>query len=778
MNYESLGIVSTSELVDQAINDADKDLLLETTSARSYGSLAGHIRHQFQINKDARRSSGVEDEIFASLNAYNSKYSASDLAMIGSGSKIFMGLTATKCRAAISWIRDILISAKYKPWSLSPTPSPDLPREVIALIEDALNKEFEDLIEMEAVEPEEQGELTDAPVGTGKGRPGGKPKIPTAKEAQRTIHEINQNKRDLKDAFSEEIFNQAKYELKKIEVQIEDQLAEGKWDSSFSTYIEDFCVFPAAIMKAPVITKTNGLTWKNGKAVKVPKYVYLNKRVAPIDMYPSPDATEVKDGNNCEHIRLSRGELYSLKGVDFYDDVAITRVLEDSKMGSVSNLFLDTGIEGEKADSEDRGPEHEANRDILHGIHYFGSAPASTLREWGMSEDELGFAEDTAELEIEAILVENEIIKCCLNDDPLLRRPYYKSSWQNKPGSWWGRSLPNMMSDNQRMCNAAARSLANNMGYSAGPQMEVYIDRLADSGAIDESYPGKIWQMTSDPTGAGGRAITWHNIPSNAAELIAVYKEFEARADDVTGIPRYAYGNEKVTGTLTGPALAMMLETSSKIIKDAIRNIDAGLIKPRIEYQFYWNMLSNNVEYTGDMNVIPVGSAALVVHGSEQLRRNEFLSLTSNPTDLQIIGMEGRAGLLREMAKDLNFNENPVPSRLVIKKKEEEVKEQQMQQQQAEEQKGNKSVEATTIQIEGQKAMHQGTLQAKQTDQQLRKEKQDTEAQLTAAKLQITRENADKGSAARVEATRLAADQKDLSNRRETALKLKVGSGI
>jgi len=778
MNYESLGIVSTSELVDQALRDADKDLEMEEYSSRSYDSLTGHIRHQFQINKDARRTSGVEDEIFASLDAYNSKYSADDLAMIGSGSKIFMGLTATKCRAAISWIRDILISAKYKPWSLPPTPAPDLPKEIITLIEDALNKEFEDLVEMEEIEAEEPGEPTNAPVGSGTGQPGGKPKVPTAKEAQRTIHEINQNKRDLKDAFSEEIFNQAKYELKKIEVQIEDQLAEGKWDSSFSTYIEDFCVFPAAIMKAPVITKVTGLTWEGGKPVKTPKYVYLNKRVAPIDMYPSPDATEVTDGNNCEHIRLSRGEVYSLKGVDYYDEQAITRVLEDASMGGVSHFLLDTGIESEKANSEDRGHEYEANRDILHGIHYFGSAPASTLREWGMSEEELEYVEDTAELEIEAILIENEIIKCCLNDDPLLRRPYYKSSWQNKPGSWWGRSLPSMMSDNQRMCNAAARSLANNMGYSAGPQMEVYIDRLADAGAIDESYPGKIWQMTSDPTGAGGRAITWHNIPSNAQELIAVYKEFEARADDATGIPRYAYGNENSGGTMTGPALAMMLETSSKSIKDAIRNIDSGLIKPRIEYQFYWNMLGNDLEYTGDMNVIPIGSSALVIHGAEQLRRNEFLQLTSNPTDLQIIGMEGRASLLREMAADLNFNENPVPSRLAVKKKEEEVKEQQQQQQQAEAQNGNKSVEATTIQIEGQKAMHQGTLQAKQTDQQLRKEKQDTEAQLTAAKLQIARENADKNTAARVETTRMATEGKDLLSKREIALKLQTGSGI
>lgn len=762
----ALAVVGTQELIDKAVYDADRDLYEEEAEDSSVlDSLSSHIHHEFQINKDARRTSGIDDDIFDSSRAFNGKYSTQDLTNIqaSGGSTIFMNLTATKCRAACSWIRDILLSPKFKPWSLSPTPKPNLPSDIEAMIEDAITKEFSSLTQPKPVEQQPQG----------------KPKSPV-KEAQDTIRTINQNKRDIKDAFAEEIFDQAKYELKKVELEITDQLAEGGWDDALSTFIEDFTVYPTAFMKGPVITKSHGLSWEKGEAVVTAKYKYLNKRVSPIDIYPSPNATGINDGNLIEHIRLSRKELHDLIGVPKYKESKIRRILTDATMGVNSHFSsLDTGIESDKADGEKRGTEFDANRDVLHGLHYFGSAPASKLREWGMGEEDLNYADDIAEFEIEAILVESEVIKCCINADPLNRRPYYKASWHNIPGAFWGKSLPSLMDSDQRMCNAAARALANNMGIASGPQVEIYTDRLADSGAIDEITPFKIWQMTSDPTGAGGRAITWHNIPSNANELMAVYKEFELKADNSTGIPQYAYGNERSGGAAqTAQGLSMLLESASKSIKDAIRNIDKGCIKPRIEYQFYWHMKTSDVKYTGDINVLVTGSSALTVHGAEQLRRNEFLQQTSNPTDMQIIGLEGRATLLREIASDLNLSENIVPSRLVLRKKEDENKEQAQAQAEAEAKKANKSVEATTIQIEGQKAMHQGTLESKKIDQSLKADKQQVDQQIEVAKLQ----GADKRDTQRVqlegEKVRLNTDQKDLAQKREIALKLKVGEGI
>jgi hypothetical protein len=47
-----------------------------------------------------------------------------------------------------------------------------------------------------------------------------------------------------------------------------------------------------------------------------------------------------------------------------------------------------------------------------------------------------------------------------------------------------------------------------------------------------------------------------------------------------------------------------------------------------------------------------------------QLRRNEFLQITANPIDSQIVGIPGRAEVLREVARGLELDTNSiVPSR-------------------------------------------------------------------------------------------------------------------
>ena len=73
-----------------------------------------------------------------------------------------------------------------------------------------------------------------------------------------------------------------------------------------------------------------------------------------------------------------------------------------------------------------------------------------------------------------------------------------------------------------------------------------------------------------------------------------------------------------------------------------------------------------------------------------QVRRNEFLAATGNPVDLQIMGIEGRAEILREAAKGLNLNPDKViPSLSVLKQRAAMAQMAAMQQQQAAAAQGN-----------------------------------------------------------------------------------------
>ena len=731
----------------------------EAYKSYEYDALAGFIIKEFDRNRQSRIDSGIEDIIKDSVRAYNGEYSDEDKAKIADvgGSNIFMNITATKSRAAKSWIADVLKPPDGDPWALEPTPIEDLPADIKKMVETSLNKEFEEMVK------------TSKATGT-----------TDTEAAQESVREINQRRRDVQTAVAEEITAESKHQLSRMEKKIKDQLVEGNWDKALLDFINDFVVYPTAFMKGPVISKKKKLVWANGVAVETEKYVYMNERVDPLDMYPSPEATCINDGNLCEHIRLSKEKLRALKGVEEYKEGAIEAVLRDYADGNTGS-WVDTGIEQEKADAEKRG-SFIINNATIHGIHFHGYLQASEVKMWEFytKDKDIEEYDDNDILDVEAILVGNHVIKCIINQDPLKRRPYYKASFMDIPGSFWGRSLPMLMSPQQRMCNAVARALSNNLGISSGPQIELYVERLADAGDISEITPNKIWQLKSDPTGAGGRAIQFWQPDSNAEALLKVYKDFEEKADDVTGIPKYAYGNERTAGaTQTAQGLAMLLESTSKIIKDCIRNIDEGLIKPRILFQFYHNMENNeDFKYSGDINVVTIGSATLSIRGAEATKRNEFLQATANPTDLGVMGVEGRAAILRKMAGDLGLPTSIVPSAFELKRKLKKQEEQQAAaakaQAQAEQAKAQAGIQATKLQVDGQAQMHQTSMQVELQKLQAKMKKDQEEIQVKIADIQRKMQEAQ----AKAVIAASAEDSKVDMQNKEIAVKLQKGSGI
>ena len=128
-----LGVIvaSPEELYDEELTQAEQEGVdFEETKATEaeYSALASHILKNFETNKNAKKDSGIEEEIFNSLRDYNGNYSPEDLSKIAAegGSSIYMNLTATKSRAAMSWIRDILLSANQEAFSIKATPIPTL----------------------------------------------------------------------------------------------------------------------------------------------------------------------------------------------------------------------------------------------------------------------------------------------------------------------------------------------------------------------------------------------------------------------------------------------------------------------------------------------------------------------------------------------------------------------------------------------------------------------------------------------------------------------------
>jgi hypothetical protein len=63
---------------------------------------------------------------------------------------------------------------------------------------------------------------------------------------------------------------------------------------------------------------------------------------------------------------------------------------------------------------------------------------------------------------------------------------------------------------------------------------------------------------------------------------------------------------------------------------------------------------------------------SITLKEAAQVRRNEFLAATANPYDMSILGVEGRAAVLHEVAKTLDMDPNrivPSPQKMAMKQK-------------------------------------------------------------------------------------------------------------
>lgn len=600
-------------------------------------ALARHISECWTKAKFAKMP--ITERLLRSERQRRGKYDPDRAVEISStgGSDIYMMLTDIKCRAAYSWIKDVMINMQDKPFDLEPAQDPQLPPEIkMSII---------DFVQAEAQEFLAQGQQIHP-------------------EAFRVRME------EVHDSIILNLREEAKHSAERMGGLIEDQMDSGGWKSAFDDVVDDFVTFPTAILKGPSIRKKRRLTWgPNFEPIILNDYSRDVERVSPFDIYPSPNSTGVDDGYIIQRHRMTRKALELLKGVPGYSDDNLDLVIE--RYGKSGLRYLENG--DQERDNLEGKPHSRLYRDnIIESLEFWGPVLGETLIEWGVQDKTIKPNQD---YEVNAWVCGSYVIRAVINPDPLGQRPYNISSWSRIPGAFWGVGLPEIMRDVQIMCNASARALANNMGIASGPQVEVAIDRLADGEDLTQMYPWKIWQTTSDKTGGGQPGIRFFSPEMKAQELMMIYQSFAKQADEVTGIPNYVYGSSNVSGAgRTASGLSMLMDNAAKGIKQAIANLDVVIVGLVGRFYIHNMMYSPDPYIKGDFKIVATGATGLLAKEQNQMRRNEFLQATANPTDLQIVGIEGRAYLLRELAEGLQMDTDKlVPSPEMLKYKEQQI---------------------------------------------------------------------------------------------------------
>lgn len=587
------------------------------------------LRTHWSQAKDAKTN--VEKAMLEAVRAKSGRYPddmETKLAAQG-GSSIYMMLFASKARQAKALLTDIMVgSGAEKPWTVSPSPKPDLPPEEVSQIVQGV----------QALVAE--AEMSIQPM---------------------SVEDIRQLLRDAKDRLEDQIMTQARHEARRLECSLEDVLVEGGYTQAMSDFLDDLTTFKTAFIKGPIISNKPKLRWTptpGGKSVaKVEVVKSLDwARVDPFMMYPASWAKDTEDAYLFERHRLNRSALSAMIGVEGYNEDAIRAVLDSHGQGGLQEwLSIDSAkesAEGRESSAVGTGSE------LIDALQYWGSVSGKMLREWGMKD----ITDDAKEYPVECWLIGEYVIKAVLNPDPLARRPYYADGYNRIPGAFWHNSLYDLVCDCQNMCNAAARALANNLGISSGPQVGVNIDRIATGEDVSEMFPWKIWQFTSDPMGGSAAPISFFQPTSNAAELMGVYDKFSQMADEYSGIPRYMTGTEGTPGAgRTASGLSMMVGNASKVIKSLVSSIDMNVTANVLNRLFDFKMQYDPLfDFRGDLSIVPRGALSLQVKEAAAQARLQFLQMTANPIDMQIMGVEGRAAVLRESAKALNMNTDTV----------------------------------------------------------------------------------------------------------------------
>lgn len=128
-------------------------------------------------------------------------------------------------------------------------------------------------------------------------------------------------------------------------------------------------------------------------------------------------------------------------------------------------------------------------------------------------------------------------------------------------------------------------------------------------------------------------------------------------ADAILGLPSFLSGASTGGGAGdTSSGLAQLRDMATRTFKRTVMDVDNAVadIADRTHTDIVLTEGQNDPDLVGDVTVKAVGSKAFQDRAQQQVRLNELVMQTNNPTDLQLMGPEGRAELLRAALKSFD----------------------------------------------------------------------------------------------------------------------------
>jgi len=590
-----------------------------------------HIQRELEEMSRFRTHIGLIDRLNTCLRLREGAYDATQLQAIAEfgGSDVFARLTTNKIRGGASMLRSIFVQGD-RPWSIEPTPVPALP--------DDISGNIRQLVIAEANSAAQMGQPVSMPA-------------------------LKKRMDQLTRAAQEQALKQARLDAIDATRYIDDLLTEGDFYHAFNSFILDFCTYPFAVLAGPTAVMKTGVSYVNGTPTRVRKPVLKYRRVDPYDVMWNPGATDIGNARVLERWRMSRADINGLIGLEGYDRNAILSVLRDyGDRGYTYREFFEQVHE----DAQNQGGLFYAQSSI-DVLCYSGAMSGRDLIEYNVPAPEGEALDPDLDYQLQALVCGDYLLKAQIDPDPSTRTSYYSAAYEPVSGSIPGTALCELISDVQEAYNATLRSLINNVAMASGPMVAVNRDRWqAPADGEVRIRPWMVWEVDSDPAApAGEKPIDFYQPNLNAQELMSTLLFFQNLADEISGIPRYLTGSDRVGGAgRTSSGLSMLMSNANRTMTSVAGGVDQNVLEPLLSKTYMLVQLTTGNEVLrGDEQIVARGSTYAEKREQDRMRMIEFLQTTANPVDMQIMGINGRATLLRELSSTFLANgEQVVPS--------------------------------------------------------------------------------------------------------------------
>lgn len=499
-------------------------------------------------------------------------------------STVFIGMTRQKTNGAEARLADILFPTDEKNWGIKPTPKPELAK--------ALNDES--LV----IDPQ-----TGAPIAGPDGQPLTKSQVAAQKQAQ------------------------AEQAAEGMTREIDDQLNESDYNGEARKVLHNSAVMGTGVLKGPIVYSKQRKSWQkmvdptSQASVHVLKLEQIKKpgseSVDPRNVWEDPACgDDIQAGRGVfERKLMTAKQLRALAKKHGYMKEQIRKVLEE---GPKPSAAMQEVVDQQKNDSM---------KACYEVWEYWGELELEDAAAAGLDVD----TEDVLQsIDACVIMANNTVIKAFLSPLETGELPYDFFPWEKMSDTCRGMGVPALMRSQQRILNAAWRTMMDNAGASSGPQIIMQQQGVKPADGKWEITGRKVWWAT-DKSVDVRTVFNTFQIDSRQQELAGIIQLATQLADEETAVPMIMQGNERAAPETVG-AMQMLMNASNVVLRRLVKQFDDLITKPHIGRYYDFNMLYNDKEdIKGDYDVDARGSSALLVRDIQNQAFMNLLAAAANP---------------------------------------------------------------------------------------------------------------------------------------------------